>query len=51
MNPSRSSEPSSPLIPVILFGLTACLLYGLGAGIRSDIGILLNPLAAHCGLR
>jgi predicted MFS family arabinose efflux permease len=51
VNPSRSSEPSSPLIPVVLFGLTACLLYGLGAGIRSDIGILLNPLAAHCGLR
>lgn len=36
---------------VILFGLIACLLYGLGAGLRSDIGILLNPLAEHTGLQ
>lgn len=35
---------------VIAFGLIACLLYGLGAGIRGDIGILLNPLVEHCGL-
>lgn len=38
------------LFPVIGFGLIACILYGFGAGIRSDIGILLNPLAAHCGI-
>lgn len=36
---------------VIAFGLVACILYGVGAGLRSDIGILVNPLAAHCGLR
>lgn len=35
---------------VIAFGLLACILYGLGAGLRSDIGILLMPLAAHCGI-
>jgi predicted MFS family arabinose efflux permease len=35
---------------VIAFGLIACLLYGLGAGIRGDIGILLKPLSAHSGL-
>lgn len=35
---------------VLVFGLVACILYGVGAGLRSDIGILLNPLADHCGL-
>lgn len=35
---------------VIAFGLLACILYGLGAGLRSDIGILLMPLATHCGI-
>lgn len=35
---------------VILFGLAACLLYGIGAGLRSDIGILLQPIAAQTGL-
>lgn len=34
-----------------MFGLIACVLYGVGAGLRSDMGILLNPLAEHCGLR
>jgi MFS family permease len=34
----------------IAFGLIACVLYGLGAGMRSDIGILLSPLAAQCGI-
>lgn len=33
---------------VVLFGLVACMLYGVGAGIRSDIGIFLRPLAEHC---
>lgn len=36
---------------VLAFGIIACVLYGFGGGIRSNIGILLNPLAAHCGLR
>jgi predicted MFS family arabinose efflux permease len=38
------------IIGVILFGLIACILYGLGAGIRGDIGILLDPLAEHSGI-
>lgn len=29
----------------VLFGLMACMLYGTGAGLRGNIGILLNPLA------
>jgi MFS family permease len=36
---------------VVAFGLVACILYGIGAGLRSDIGILVNPLAAHCGIK
>jgi MFS family permease len=35
---------------VIAFGLVACILYGVGAGLRSDIGILVSPLAEHCGI-
>jgi MFS family permease len=38
------------ILSVIAFGLVACLLYGAGAGLRSDIGILVSPLAEHCGL-
>jgi predicted MFS family arabinose efflux permease len=34
----------------VLFGLIACVLYGVGAGLRGDIGILVNPLAEYCGL-
>ncbi len=45
MNEKKISVPK-----VILFGLIACVLYGVGAGLRSDIGILVNPLAEHCGL-
>lgn len=44
----RSAKSSLPL--VIAFGLVACLLYGLGGGLRADVGILLQPLAAHAGL-
>lgn len=36
-----------PWPAVIGLALLACLLYGLAAGIRSDIGILLNPMASH----
>lgn len=35
---------------VIAFGLIACILYGLAAGLRSDIGILLPALVEHTGL-
>lgn len=35
-------------MPVIAFGVVACALYGVGAGLRGDIGILLEPLMAHC---
>lgn len=35
---------------VLLFGLVACVLYGVGAGLRGDVGILLQPLALQCGL-
>lgn len=35
---------------VVLFGLVACLLYGVPAGLRGDVGILLNPLADQTGL-
>lgn len=40
----------SSLFAVILFGLIACALYGFGAGLRSDVGILLPALASHTGL-
>lgn len=38
------------LLAVIAFGLIACILYGFGAGLRGDIGILLPALADHTGL-
>ncbi|MGI6535199.1 MAG: MFS transporter [Eggerthellaceae bacterium] len=49
----RAEAPrSATAIPIVIaFGLIACLLYGFGAGFRSDVGILLQPLAAQCGLR
>lgn len=40
----------SSLFAVIVFGLVACILYGFGAGLRSDAGILLPALASHTGL-
>lgn len=45
-----SPQPGAPLAAVVAFGLVACVLYGVGAGLRGDIGILLSPLAEHCGL-
>lgn len=33
-----------------LLGLIACLIYGLGAGLRASIGILLEPIADMTGL-
>ena len=38
------------LVPAAAFGLVACVLYGVGAGLRGDVGILLMPLSEHCGL-
>lgn len=38
------------LLAVITFGVIACILYGVGAGLRSNIGILVNPLVLHCNL-
>lgn len=47
----EEKEARSVSLPVAIgFGLVACALYGLGAGLRSDIGILLNPLAEQCGV-
>lgn len=48
----RRRGASSPmgLAAVIGFGLVACVLYGVGAGLRGDIGILLTPLSEHCQL-
>lgn len=47
----EEKEARSVSLPVAIgFGLVACVLYGLGAGLRSDIGILLNPLAEQCGV-
>ena len=45
-----ASDHKMKISRVIAFGLIACALYGFGAGIRSNIGILLNPVAAHSGL-
>lgn len=41
---------SRGLLTVIAFGLIACALYGFGAGLRGDIGILLPSLVDHTGL-
>ncbi|MCI8468655.1 MAG: MFS transporter [Eggerthellaceae bacterium] len=37
-------------LPFIAFGLISCCLYGVGAGLRGDVGILLNPLSQQTGL-
>lgn len=46
--PDTAAKKPSELPAVIAFGLVACVLYGVGAGLRGDIGILLEPLMAHC---
>ena len=43
-------KKNNSIFMVIAFGLVACILYGVGAGLRSDIGILVSPLAEHCGI-
>jgi MFS family permease len=44
-----TEEKQTSLPVAIAFGLIACVLYGFGAGLRADIGILLNPLAQQYG--
>ncbi len=51
MSGSNDDKKKSSLLIVVISGLAACVLYGVGAGLRSDMGILLNPMAAHCGLQ
>lgn len=48
IRPTAEANPSPGIMPVIAFGVVACVLYGVGAGLRGDIGILLEPLMAHC---
>lgn len=48
---NKTSKTKSSFFTVILFGLIACVLYGVGAGLRTDIGILLNPLALPCHIK
>lgn len=40
----------SSLRSALFLGLIACLIYGLGAGLRASIGILLEPIADMTGL-
>ncbi|MGI6003043.1 MAG: MFS transporter [Lachnospiraceae bacterium] len=47
---NKENNAGYGIAAVIVFGLIACLLYGLGGGIRADIGILLNPLADNSGI-
>lgn len=47
---NTGKETKMTLGRVIAFGLLACLLYGVGAGLRADIGILLVPLSQHSGV-
>jgi predicted MFS family arabinose efflux permease len=44
---NTTNNQSTGLLPALAFGVIACLLYGVGAGLRGDIGILLEPLATH----
>ncbi len=38
------------LLGVVGFGLLACVLYGVGGGLRTDVGILLEPVMEESGL-
>ena len=48
MNRSGNIQRSTGLLATLAFGIVACVLYGVGAGLRGDIGILLEPLTQHC---
>lgn len=49
MDQGNRGRAEMGFLPAVAFGLVACVLYGVGAGLRGDVGILLEPLAAHCG--
>lgn len=46
----RTNKASESWFLFIVFGLVACCLYGVGAGFRGDVGILVLPLAEQCSL-
>lgn len=43
-------QGNTSLRSALFLGLIACLIYGLGAGLRASIGILLEPIADMTGL-
>ena len=47
---TNDSMKKTGLFIVIAFGLIACMLYGVGAAIRGNIGILVTPMAEQCGV-
>ncbi len=48
--PNQRLNTSTSWLSFIAFGLISCCLYGIGAGLRGDVGILLNPIAQQTGL-
>ncbi len=48
--PSDKGSSAAAILGIVWFGLMACVLYGLGGGLRANVGILLNPLAENSGL-
>ncbi|MDO4522486.1 MAG: MFS transporter [Eubacteriales bacterium] len=46
-----SSERKQKIYLIVVFGLISCALYGIGAGIRSNVGIILTPMAKQCVLQ
>jgi predicted MFS family arabinose efflux permease len=46
----RNARASVGAATALGIGLLACMVYGFGGGLRSDIGILLTPLAEQCGI-
>ncbi|MCD8116096.1 MAG: MFS transporter [Oscillospiraceae bacterium] len=46
----NSVKRKQTIYSVIAFGLISCALYGIGAGIRANVGIILTPMAQQCGL-
>ncbi len=50
MNDTDDRPRATRLSTVLALSLAACVLYGVGAGTRGDVGILLHPLADRTGL-
>lgn len=50
--PNKANTPSRARewLAFLVFGIVSCCLYGFGAGMRSDIGILLVPLVEQCAI-